>query len=390
MSDYTTWNPSDKHAQIALSDGNLTATMTSTDGYARGVRAIISKAVGKFYFEIKVVKASGGYHGIGKSTATKDQKVGQDSSGWGYEAAGGYTWHNNSSTSRTTTFADNDIMQVAVDLDNGYIWWGKNGTWIASGDPANGTNPMYSSISGDIFPMGSQVGNGNSFTANFGDSAFAHSVPSGFTSGWPALVTTGEVSEQASIADSIEGHDFSPAIADTLDAMDQFEFYDLKPTIDETGSIEVGISGQILAGHSRQEGAISADVSRGLDIPKVVPEDVSIAAIMVPDHLIDAASPAAGIGATVSVDAISRWRRYFPNVSGRRVVLKYIANDTDYGMELYYSRMKVFKTIDRLDDVAYHPNLTGNHLTLKIVSDSITDEESLLAYASIQIHARLL
>ena len=178
---HTTWNPLDKHAEIALSDGNLTATRTAAD-WERGVRAILAKSSGKHYFEIKVNNASGAYHGVGRSTASKDRYVGRDADGWGYEAAGGYTWNNNSSTSRTTTFADNDIMQIAVDLDNGYIWWGKNGTWIAGGNPANGTNPMYTNLSGDIYPMGSQAGNGRSFTANFGASAFAYTPPSGFES----------------------------------------------------------------------------------------------------------------------------------------------------------------------------------------------------------------
>ena len=33
-------------------------------------------------------------------------------------------------------------------MDNGKIWLGENGTWFASGDPAAGSNAMYTNLSG--------------------------------------------------------------------------------------------------------------------------------------------------------------------------------------------------------------------------------------------------
>ena len=45
-----------------------------------------------------------------------------------------------SSTSYGSGFSDGDICQMAIDIDNGKVWWGKNNTFFASGDPGAGSN----------------------------------------------------------------------------------------------------------------------------------------------------------------------------------------------------------------------------------------------------------
>ena len=39
-----------------------------------------------------------------------------------------------------------DVIGMAFDADNGKIWWAKNGTWQASGDPAGNSNEAFSGI----------------------------------------------------------------------------------------------------------------------------------------------------------------------------------------------------------------------------------------------------
>ena len=56
-----------------------------------------------------------------------------------------------SNTSYGSGFSDGDICQMAIDIDNGKVWWGKNNTFFASGDPANGTN------AGDTFTGGTEM-----------------------------------------------------------------------------------------------------------------------------------------------------------------------------------------------------------------------------------------
>jgi hypothetical protein len=56
-----------------------------------------------------------------------------------------------------TQASANDIIMCAFDLDNGKIWFGKNGTWFDApgtsdaGDPANGNYEGLSFAKGDDF-----------------------------------------------------------------------------------------------------------------------------------------------------------------------------------------------------------------------------------------------
>jgi hypothetical protein len=79
----------------------------------------------------------------------------------------------------------NDIIGVAIDMDNGKLYFSLNGTFINSGDPVAGTGFVASGLNGEtIFPAISHLGsnNGYSFTANFGARPFAYTPPTGFKS----------------------------------------------------------------------------------------------------------------------------------------------------------------------------------------------------------------
>jgi hypothetical protein len=109
-----------------------------------------------------------------------------------------YFWNSATFTSTNAlTFAANDVAMVALDLDNGKIWWGKNGTWHNSGSPSSGTNAQYTNI-GTGIPTGFHVSNEQrgvtEQTVNFGQRAFAYTAPSGFkalcTANLPAPLVT--------------------------------------------------------------------------------------------------------------------------------------------------------------------------------------------------------
>jgi hypothetical protein len=84
------------------------------------------------------------------------------------------------------SYTTNDVIMIAVDVDAGKFWYGKNGAWIESGDPASGTNALYTNLTDTIIPMFGQNTSGNSCAVNFGQRPFAYTAPSGFK----ALVTT--------------------------------------------------------------------------------------------------------------------------------------------------------------------------------------------------------
>lgn len=63
------------------------------------------------------------------------------------------------------------------------IWWGKNGTWFASGDPAIGTNAAYTNLPASTFyPAFSSFDIGGPpcvVTVNFGENGFTYTQPTG-------------------------------------------------------------------------------------------------------------------------------------------------------------------------------------------------------------------
>jgi len=81
-----------------------------------------------------------------------------------------------SNTARTSgAFASGDLMQIAIDMENGKMWLGKNGTWDGSGDPVAGTN-WQTTITGNNLRMFLNHGASAAYTQvwNFGqDSSFA-------------------------------------------------------------------------------------------------------------------------------------------------------------------------------------------------------------------------
>ena len=89
--------------------------------------------------------------------------------------------HNNSETNTNLSAGTSgDIYQLAVDLDAGKIWFGKNNTWADSGDPANGTNEAFSSIPAGTYVPASVTWNSSgsdNFVSNFGqDDTFGGAI----------------------------------------------------------------------------------------------------------------------------------------------------------------------------------------------------------------------
>lgn len=174
---YATWNPSDKHADITLSNGDLTAAHGG--GGFKSARATVSKSSGKWYFEITVNSATSpilGYLAGGDAlTPYPGDQAGQGFDGYRYYPVGQFQGPFTGSIGVTT-------VRFAYDLDSGKGFIGTGSSWLNSGDPVAGTGAIFTGISGAIFPACGL--NGHTVTANFGATAFAQSVPSGYNSGW--------------------------------------------------------------------------------------------------------------------------------------------------------------------------------------------------------------
>jgi len=173
-----------------VTDGNLAASNSGSNSYSI-IASSIGVSSGKWYFEFTATNVgSGGNLDIGilqdgnsfGGSGGSASSIGQFATGYCYES-NGTVYNNNTSGGSYSSFTTNDVVQMALDLDNNKIYFGKNGTWQNSGNPAAGTGQIYSVTAGTYFAaigrasVSSQTG---AATANFGQRPFTYTPPTGF------------------------------------------------------------------------------------------------------------------------------------------------------------------------------------------------------------------
>ena len=181
---YCTLNPLDSGGGT-VSNGNLEHTYNSSNLRVKSTISI--PATGKWYAEFVASNAGGGNSLVGIATGASaltgtNWYLGNDAGSWGLQIGSGtmYTY-NNGGFSSFGTANNGDVIGVAVDRAAGKIWWSVNNTWIASGDPANGTNARYSNVPAtDSLFFALSNANNSSIVFNAGQRAFAYTAPSGF------------------------------------------------------------------------------------------------------------------------------------------------------------------------------------------------------------------
>ena len=186
---FMTLNPlSNYYQQSTFSEGN-TKTVTATSPYAYDI-GTIGLTQGKWYWEIKPTGSSGSdtvyVLGVsGQQVTANSQQLGQGAYEWGWYAIDGNIRHNGGSASgwSNVTYTTNNIIGIAMDLDNNKIYWSKNGTFQNSGDPTSGstgtgavalTDPASVSL-GAYFIAVSYYDSGGqgTFECNFGNPSFS-------------------------------------------------------------------------------------------------------------------------------------------------------------------------------------------------------------------------
>ena len=94
------------------------------------------------------------------------REIGCMKNGWGWQCDG-YKMNNGCKTRFGIPVQDeSERLMVALDLDRGNIWFGRNGDWFESGDPVLGTHPAFSrlvsiTVSSGVFET-RRVGNSHS------------------------------------------------------------------------------------------------------------------------------------------------------------------------------------------------------------------------------------
>lgn len=185
-------------ASVTLSGGNLIATNTGTTSTNQGahVESSHSQTTGKYYFEAVITQGPGGGNvGFGIGTTTSTYTAMGNSAVTGAEIYNSENiWVNGVNTGINLGAllpGGSFLFAMAVDLTNRKIWFRKGaaGNWNANASYDPATNVGGVTIpSGAMIPFcnfgGTGGGSGNSWTANFGASAFTGTVPAGFIAGW--------------------------------------------------------------------------------------------------------------------------------------------------------------------------------------------------------------
>ena len=191
---FATLNPLDKYGEsnldrIRFKEGNLYTYVTDT-AHNR-IPATMGVSSGKFYWE-ELIWSSSNYFwqdqqaSVVALTGYKNAPNNGDANQPGRFENNGATYHssgtlyandNGGSAGWGNSYTKGDIISIALDMDNGKVWFAKNGNWQASGNPATGANPAHSGMltHADTYTAFAYLSYGDSaLVFNFGqDSSFA-------------------------------------------------------------------------------------------------------------------------------------------------------------------------------------------------------------------------
>lgn len=182
----TTWDPANKSSKITLSGGDLVATQNST-GVA-GVRSVANHSTGKYYMECTLTTKTGGADDDGVGVVNASFTLGGSYVGSTNNGAavydGGSVYRSSGVVATIASFATGNVVCMAIDTTARLAWWRTNGgNWNNNGaaDPATGANGIdISVVTGALYAAVEADTVNAVWTANFGATAYAQAVPSGY------------------------------------------------------------------------------------------------------------------------------------------------------------------------------------------------------------------
>ena len=211
---------------MTFSEGNTKVRHADIAAFNHA-RSTMGMTSGKWYWEWYNSGSSGdapallsGIVNDNVPVSTSNGYVGQNTNSYGWNGTSGERYYNatNIGTIAIPTGDSSGIYMVAYDADSGSLYFGKNGTWANSGNPATGTGAFWTGIDTDTtwYPAGYTINNdagrwrevvvnhgqdstfagnkaagGNVDENGYGD--FAYAPPSGFLSLCSANLPSGAI-----------------------------------------------------------------------------------------------------------------------------------------------------------------------------------------------------
>jgi len=182
---FATWNANLRpNSTASFAYGNTKQTTNSS--HQANVTAsgftTLGMTKGKFYAEFKVDAVN--WTMLGVSCDIDSNQQGSTNSmynfiynnkGFAYYSVNGNCYHTNSNTSVSygNSYTTNDIIGIALDLDNYKLYFSKNGVWQNSGDPTSGSTGTGSTQSAGTITLPTFTGDNEYFFchADFDQSA---------------------------------------------------------------------------------------------------------------------------------------------------------------------------------------------------------------------------
>ncbi|MDB4352663.1 hypothetical protein OAA60_04455 [Porticoccaceae bacterium] len=187
---YATWNPLSVRSGVTF-EGNLTLTNSGSGASGwRNVACTQSVTSGKWYVEMHTIGSQNGGLMPGVCKLPDDQGTfnpgtfsnnfpGMTANSYALNCFSGSKRTNGSDASYGSGMAAGDLIMMCLDLDNGAIWWGKNGVWFAGGDPAANSNAAFTGLTGEfVFACG--ISANEKIVTNFGQKSYKYAPPAGF------------------------------------------------------------------------------------------------------------------------------------------------------------------------------------------------------------------
>ena len=181
---FATWSPlyGGNSQYATFSEGNLKLAGNNASNAGTNLNSTVAASSGKYYMEVKALDIQGNsYPAVGvimeDDVYVSLGQVGGNTNSVSY-SPNGQKNIGGTASSYGNSFTDNDIIGIALDLDNGAVYFSKNGTFQASGNPTSGssrTNAAYTfTASSKLYFFAATVYQTTSIlSANFGSAPYA-------------------------------------------------------------------------------------------------------------------------------------------------------------------------------------------------------------------------